>query len=169
MTNAARASTRATDATPVADATSGRTVSPIARTQIGSLLLGVVAACVLWALGRTLWVWPLLGGVVWGVVNVSLILQLTDHIRPDRPTRTGSLLVGVLLKGPAMYAIAFVLLRSRSREEILAAGAGFGLVLLVMLLRAVGLLLTGGLVRRDPGQPGAGAHPTEGESRATVL
>ncbi len=80
---------------------------------------------------------PLLGGVLWGIVNVYLLRRLSEHVRPDR-TRKPALIAFDLLLKLAMYALAFLLLWGRPAAQILTAGAGFTLVLLAMFLRSLG-------------------------------
>jgi hypothetical protein len=112
------------------------------RIAVGSLLLGLVGVAALLALGYTHLALPALGGVVWGVVNIVLLKRVIRYVRPDGAPNVGRLILDVGVKFPLMYAVAFVLLRPRPLDEIVAAAAGFTLVLVVMLLRALGWLLT---------------------------
>jgi hypothetical protein len=114
-----------------------------ARGQVATALIAVVSASLLLALGRTAWVLPLLGGAAWGMLNFAGTERVLAHLRPDRPRRVRWILVDFLLKFPVMYLAAFLLLRGRSRETILAAAGGFALVLLTVVLRSLGCLLRG--------------------------
>ena len=114
------------------------TRNQVTRIQIGTLLVGALAAGFAWALGWPSLVLPILGGVVWGSANVWLLYRLSEYLRPDRDKPMLPLLLIVLVKFPAMYGLAFFLLRHRPVAEVAAAAAGFTLVLVVMVLRAVG-------------------------------
>lgn len=118
------------------------TLDATARIGIGSLLLGIVCAAVMMSLGHGRLALPAFGGVVWGVVNVLLLRRVIRYVRPGARPNLGRLVIDVGLKFPLMYAIAFLLLRTRPVDEIVAAAAGFTLVLVVMMLRALGWLLT---------------------------
>ena len=122
----------------------------IARIQIGTLLVGVVAAGFAWALGWPSLVLPILGGVIWGSANVWLLYRLSEYLRPDRPKPLLPLLLIVLVKFPAMYGLAFLLIRNRPVPEVAAAAGGFTLVLVVMVLRALGAQMA----RPRPGSVG---------------
>jgi hypothetical protein len=69
--------------------------------------------------------------------------RVLAHLRPDRPRRIRWIVFDLLVKFPVLYLAAFLLLRGRSRETIVAAAAGFGLVLLTIVLRSLGCLLRG--------------------------
>lgn len=112
------------------------------RIGIGSLLLGIVGAAIMMSLGHGRLAVPAFCGVVWGVVNVLLLRRVIRYVRPGASPNVGRLLVDVGVKFPLMYGVAFVLLRPRPVDEIIAAAAGFTLVLVVMMLRALGWLLT---------------------------
>ena len=112
------------------------------RIAIGSLLLGAVGVAILIGLGHARLALPAAGGVVWGVVNMLLLRRVVRHLRPEGVGAPGRLALEIGLKFPLMYALAFVLLRSRPVDEIVAAAAGFTMVLVVTMLRALGWLLT---------------------------
>jgi hypothetical protein len=114
----------------------------ITHALIGSAALGVVGASLLVAFGRASLALPVLGGVAWGIANVLLLRRVVRHVRPDQTVPLGKLLTDLIVKFPAMYAVAFVLLWKRPVADLVAAAAGFGLVLMAMLLRSVGALFT---------------------------
>lgn len=123
------------------------------RIAIGSLLLGIVGAGIMLALGHGRLAPPAFAGVVWGVVNVLLLRRVVRYVRPGAAPNAGRLILDVGVKFPVMYALAFFLLRARPLDEVVAAAAGFTLVLAVMMLRALGWLLT---------------HTGEGDSRRST-
>jgi len=127
------------------------------RGQVATGILAVVIASVLFSTGRSAWVVPFLAGTAWGMVNVTAIRRVTNHLRPDRPRQLRWLALDFLLKFPVMYLAAFFLLRGRSRETILAAAGGFALVLLAIVLRSLGSLLTSSQPLRTPGNTSASA------------
>jgi hypothetical protein len=110
----------------------------------------VVGASILWASGRRDLVVPGLGGVAWGILNVELLARLLEHLRPDRTRNPARIALDIVLKFPAMYVAAFLLLRRQTTAQILTAGAGFALVLLAFLLRALGALATDASARSGP-------------------
>jgi len=112
------------------------------RIAIGSLLLGCVGAAVMISMGEARLAWPALGGVLWGIVNVFLLRRVVGYLRPEGVGSPLKLALEIGVKFPLMYVVAFLLLRPRPVDEIIAAAAGFTLVLVVMMLRALGWLLT---------------------------
>jgi hypothetical protein len=108
------------------------------RTFIGASVLAVVAACLVTSLGRLELALPILGGAGWGMLNVFLLYRLSAYARPDRPPITARTFVDFTLKFPVLYGGAALFLMGRSQALVLAAAAGFGLVLLTIVLRALG-------------------------------
>lgn len=111
------------------------------RVLIGTGTLGLVGVLILLSQGHASLALPWSGGVVWGMLNVVFIGRVVRHIRPDQDVKVGRLIGDIALKGPLMYVAAFLLLFRQPAPVVLAAGAGFTLVLVVMLLRALGALV----------------------------
>jgi hypothetical protein len=115
----------------------------VRRITLTSIWLGALAALLLWAGVGPRWALGFAGGAALGVANLLLLSALIREI-VTLGERSRRRIVGLLaIKVPLVYGGLAALLLARIAPAT-AVVVGFSLVLAVIVLKAIGRLITGG-------------------------